>query len=208
MSLSPKQEAFAQAVASGVNQSHAYRLFYNVSPDTLPGTVYTEATCLVNGTGKANPQVSHRIAELRAKAAETHAWTRDRIITQAEKHVNIALGGGFRGVPAANSALELIGRITGLLAEKPTPVLPGIQIVFITEGQENKVVEGHLVAPRVDEVEPAVTDTAASSKAWSFTLEEGTTKPVSLKDTESVTLGETKPVTPDRQKRTQDTSNP
>ena len=60
LKLTAKQETLCQLVAlEGLDQSEAYRQAYDVSLDTLPATVWSEASRLV-----ANPKVAARIAEL------------------------------------------------------------------------------------------------------------------------------------------------
>ena len=148
--LTAKQERFAQLVAAGATQSDAYRQAYDVSPDTHRDTVIEDASHLA-----AHPNVSPRIQELKATyqaaiVAEL-AWDNAKLVKEADRHRELALSGGWRGVGSANGALEIIGRATGLLADKPTPPSTAIQIVFVTESQETvvSVVEGKLVDEKV-----------------------------------------------------------
>ena len=117
MPLTHKQEKFAQLVAAGATQSDAYRQAYNVSPDTLPDTIHENASHLAADTNVL-PRIQQLKAAAQAKVVAKHSWNLDKIVTQAEKHMEIALTGGSKGVPAANGALELIGRATGLLSDK------------------------------------------------------------------------------------------
>jgi phage terminase small subunit len=70
VALTPKQELFAQEVASGKTQADAYRSAFNVKPTTKPETTYKRACELM-----ADGNISGRIAELRAAAAERVTWT-------------------------------------------------------------------------------------------------------------------------------------
>lgn len=72
MALTPKQELFAQHVASGKSQSAAYRAAYDVGEDTKPETIWSEGTRTAS-----DPSVSARIKELRAELAEQCLWTRE-----------------------------------------------------------------------------------------------------------------------------------
>lgn len=72
MSLTPKQEVFAQAVADGNTQADAYRIAFDVKPSTKPETVQANASRLM-----ADSMVSARVAELRSKLAEKAIWTRE-----------------------------------------------------------------------------------------------------------------------------------
>lgn len=70
MALTPKQELFAQEVASGKTQADAYRAAFDVKPTTKPETTYKRACELM-----ADGNISGRVAELRAAAAERVVWT-------------------------------------------------------------------------------------------------------------------------------------
>lgn len=65
MSLTAKQEAFAQAVASGKSQSEAYRIAFNVRATTKPETVNQGASRLM-----ADSNISARVAEMRKPIVE------------------------------------------------------------------------------------------------------------------------------------------
>lgn len=64
MALTPKQEAFAQAVASGKTQAEAYRIAYNAE-NSKPETIHSKASVLM-----ADGKVKARVAELRKAVAE------------------------------------------------------------------------------------------------------------------------------------------
>ena len=147
--LTPFQEAYCQALATipSPTQDQAYRIAFNVGPDTLPATIYESASRL-----SANPKIIARIQQLRQLATATvvakHAWTLDRLVTEAETQLKDAREGGWRGVSAGNGALELIARATGLLQEKPREQVPVITHVTVVlnhgvdaEGRA-RVVEG------------------------------------------------------------------
>jgi phage terminase small subunit len=65
MALTPKQEAFANAVASGKTQADAYRAAFKVGANTKPESVVQSASKLM-----ADPNISSRVAELRKPVAE------------------------------------------------------------------------------------------------------------------------------------------
>ena len=79
MSLTPKQEKFAQEVASGKSQADAYRAAYNCA-NSKPETVQAHASRLM-----ADGTVSARVQELKAQLSEKALWTR-------EDSVNALLG--------------------------------------------------------------------------------------------------------------------
>ena len=73
--LTPKQEAFAQAIADGNNQAEAYRLAYDVGPRTKPETIYKRASELM-----ANGAVAGRVEHLRQALAEISLWSRQQSV--------------------------------------------------------------------------------------------------------------------------------
>lgn len=74
MSLTPKQEAFAQAYIETGNASEAYRRAFNVRPNTKPNSIMVEASKLLS-----TPKIAQRVAELKAEHAERHDMTVDNI---------------------------------------------------------------------------------------------------------------------------------
>lgn len=72
MSLTSQQEAFAQAVASGKNQSEAYRIAYPKSLKWKPDSVWNKASALM-----ADVRVSARVEQLKAELSEKALWTRE-----------------------------------------------------------------------------------------------------------------------------------
>ena len=76
MTLTAKQEAFAQAVSGGMNQSDAYRSAYDASK-TKPDVVSVKASQLM-----ADGKVAVRVAELQAALADKQLWTRIDSVTE------------------------------------------------------------------------------------------------------------------------------
>lgn len=72
--LTAKQEAFAQAIASGMNQSDAYRKAYDASK-TKPDVVHVKASQLM-----ADGRVAVRVAELRKAIESKGLWTREKSV--------------------------------------------------------------------------------------------------------------------------------
>lgn len=73
--LTLKQEAFAHAMADGLNQAEAYRCAYQVSPRTKPETVYKRASELM-----ANGKVAGRVSALRERLADCALWERTQSV--------------------------------------------------------------------------------------------------------------------------------
>ena len=76
--LTPKQEKFAQLVASGVNQSDAYREAYNTSGKA--SGVHVNSAKLV-----ADTKISLRIAELRQPAVKKVGLTVETLLSELEQ---------------------------------------------------------------------------------------------------------------------------
>jgi murein L,D-transpeptidase YcbB/YkuD len=74
MKLTSKQEAFAQAVADGMNQSDAYRSAYDAGKMKAE-TINSKAYELCK-----NGQVSARVTSLKQAIADKGLWTRERSV--------------------------------------------------------------------------------------------------------------------------------
>ena len=74
MGLTAKQEAFSQAVVSGMNQSDAYRSAYDAGKMKAV-TIHVAASQLF-----ADHNVSIRITELKKELSEKSLWTREQSV--------------------------------------------------------------------------------------------------------------------------------
>jgi hypothetical protein len=131
MALTAKQERFAQLVAAGATQSDAYRQVYNPAPDTQQTTIADNAYTLAHHTEIA-PMIQSLKDAAQKAAVGVQAWNLDRMVTEAQKQLEIAREGGWRGVSSGNGALEIIGRVTGLLSDRARePAAPQITRVVV-----------------------------------------------------------------------------
>jgi phage terminase small subunit len=73
--LTPKQERFCCLYVEKSSASEAYRLAYDVSPDTKPESIHRSAAELL-----ANPKVTSRIEAIRAELRERSAITLDHLV--------------------------------------------------------------------------------------------------------------------------------
>jgi hypothetical protein len=71
MTLTAKQEAFAQGIADGLTQADAYRAAYDAESMT-DNTIYARASELMR-----NSKVAERIQELKGALADKVLWTRE-----------------------------------------------------------------------------------------------------------------------------------
>ena len=71
-SLTYQREKFCQAIASGKNQSDAYREAYPTSLNWKPESIWSKSAQLMY-----DAKVMQRIEELRAELAKKELWTRE-----------------------------------------------------------------------------------------------------------------------------------
>ena len=72
VSLTPKQERFAQCIADGMSQADAYRSAFDVRPTTKQESIYVNASKLM-----ADANILQRVAELKADLSAKALWTRE-----------------------------------------------------------------------------------------------------------------------------------
>ncbi len=82
MTLTAKQEAFCQAIASGMNQSDAYRSAYSA------GKMKSESVNVNASKLCADTKVALRIAELKQSLSEKSEWTRLDSVTALRKVID------------------------------------------------------------------------------------------------------------------------
>ena len=105
--LTPKQEAFAQAVAGGRNQSDAYRIAYDAER-MAPATVWNNAYVLAR-----HNEVATRVQQIRDAVTAGTVWSRERLAAELLK--NLEMARQDKKFSAANRALWQIGKLEGLL---------------------------------------------------------------------------------------------
>ena len=106
-----KEEGFAQALASGMSQSDAYRNSYNTKPGTKSDTINQSASRIL-----AKPHVSARVAELRAPIIAKVGITLENHIARLQELSKKAEQAGQYS--AAIKAEESRGKACGLYVEK------------------------------------------------------------------------------------------
>lgn len=111
MALTPKQEAFAQALVTGVSQSEAYRTAFNVGAKTKPETVNQAASRLM-----ADSNISARVAELRKPVVELAQITLRTHLDDLLRLRNMAAK--EKQYSAAISAEVARGKASGVHVEK------------------------------------------------------------------------------------------
>lgn len=109
--LTDKQEAFAVLVASGKNQSEAYRLAYDAEK-MLPASVWTEASLLLS-----NPKVASRLMVLNQ---EKENQRRMMAVSRAERVLQRleTLADSATTESVKVRANELLGKTAGLFTDQ------------------------------------------------------------------------------------------
>lgn len=128
MTLTVKQEAFAQAVASGMSQSDAYRASFKVRPMTKPESVNQSASAMM-----ANVNVSSRVAELRKPVVEAAQIT---LKGHLERLSTLSAAAEASGQMSAAIAAEVArGKASGLYVER-TEITGSVavQATLVVEG--------------------------------------------------------------------------
>lgn len=124
--LTARQEKFCLNIVSGMTQADAYRNSYKVQPDTKNETIQANASRLM-----ADSMVKARVAELRQPIIEKVQLTREWVIEQLIENVVMGkatdpvigkdgehTGDLKQNLPAANKALELLGKELGMFVDK------------------------------------------------------------------------------------------
>ena len=111
MKLTPKQEAFAQAIVTGVNQSDAYRAAYKVRPGTKPESVNQNASRIM-----ADINVASRVAKLRETVAKKSQITLETHLEDLLKLRDMAANGNQYS--AAITAEVARGKASGVHVER------------------------------------------------------------------------------------------
>jgi phage terminase small subunit len=122
VSLTAKQEAFCQAVVSGMTQADAYRAAYNAG-NMKPETVQSKA-CLLMADGK----VRARVDEIRAPVVEKVQYGLEQAMQEAAEAFLVAKGKENGGAMVA--AVNLRAKLNGLLVDRSeirTGPLDGIE---------------------------------------------------------------------------------
>lgn len=107
--MTPKQEKFSQAIADGMTQADAYRYAFNVRSGTKPESIYDSASKVM-----ANPEVTHRVAELKEKLEKKALWSREMSVKALVKAFQLAEQG--QNPQAMTGAIKEINAMHGFNA--------------------------------------------------------------------------------------------
>ena len=139
MSLTAKQEAFAQAIADGMSQADAYRTAFDVKPTTKPETIHKRASELM-----ADGEVAGRVTSLKAALASKALWTREMSVK--------ALVAAYReGKPSDKiSAVKELNAMHGFNAPQKIDVKADVAVSAIDVSKLSTEVLKQIVAAKND----------------------------------------------------------
>lgn len=139
MSLTAKQEAFAQAIADGMSQADAYRTAFDVKPTTKPETIHKRASELM-----ADGDVAGRVASLKAALASKALWTR-------EMSVKALIAAYREGKPSDKiSAVKELNSMHGFNAPQKIDVKADVAVSAIDVSKLSTEVLKQIVAAKND----------------------------------------------------------
>ena len=128
--LTPKQEAFAQAVADGMTQSDAFRRAYDTSNYT-DKSVNEKASQLM-----ADVKIKSRVEGLKAKLEAKALWSREDSVNTLKRIVELALDvDGHAKAGDGVNAVQALNKMHGY--DAPTKVEHsggvGVQVVAVAD---------------------------------------------------------------------------
>lgn len=123
MALTAKQEQFAQGIASGLNQSDAYRAAYSAGK-MKPETVQQTASRLMT-----DRKVSARVTELRAELANKSLWTREQSVAVLKEVVEACDAKHTDKIGAVKVLNEMQGFNAPVKTENKTELVTRIELV-------------------------------------------------------------------------------
>lgn len=139
MSLTAKQEAFAQAIADGMSQADAYRTAFDVKPTTKPETIHKRASELM-----ADGEVAGRVTSLKAALASKALWTR-------EMSVKALIAAYREGKPSDKiSAVKELNSMHGFNAPQKIDVKADVAVSAIDVSKLSTEVLKQIVAAKND----------------------------------------------------------
>ena len=139
MSLTPKQEKFAQAIADGMTQADAYRASFNVRPTTKPETIHVKASGVMRDV-----KVRARVDELRQALTAKALWTR-------EMSVKALIAAYREGKPSDKiSAVKELNSMHGFNAPQKIDVKADVAVSAIDVSKLSTEVLKQIVAAKND----------------------------------------------------------
>jgi len=114
--MSNKRETFCQIlVTQSCNPTEAYRKAFNVSSDRK--ATHTEAASRLMKDSNVVARIEALKLDISDRLASEIVWTKARFIKEAE--ANLIQSRDLNQMNPANTSLQLIGRVTQILEDKP-----------------------------------------------------------------------------------------
>lgn len=110
--MTPKQEAFARKYVETSCASTAYRFAYDTE-DMKDNVIHVKACELLK-----NGKVAVRVGELQAGHQKRHEITVDKLTQMAVAAYDLAMKDDVQTPSAAVSAVQVLGKLHGLIIEK------------------------------------------------------------------------------------------
>ena len=116
MALTTKQELFSKLVAlDGLSISEAYKQSYNCE-NMKQDSIY-QLSCRLSKQVKIRSRIEQLRESVTDRLISDLAWTKERFIKEAE--TNLIQSRESNQMNPANTSLQLIGKVTGILEDKP-----------------------------------------------------------------------------------------
>ena len=116
MALTTKQELFSKLVAlDGLSISEAYKQSYNCENMKID-SIY-QLSCRLSKQVKVTSRINELRDSVTSEMVANVAWTKERFIKEAE--TNLIQSREANQMNPANTSLQLIGKVTGILEDKP-----------------------------------------------------------------------------------------
>ena len=113
---SSKQEKFSRLIAlDGLSISEAYKQSYNCE-NMKQDSIY-QLSCRLSKQVKIRSRIEQLRESVTDKLISDLAWTKERFIKEAES--NLIQSRESNQMNPANTSLQLIGKVTGILEDKP-----------------------------------------------------------------------------------------
>ena len=126
MTLTAKQEAFAQAVCGGMNQSDAYRSAYNAEAMKAE-TIQSKASILMT-----DGKVRARVDELREELANKSLWTREQSVQVLKEVVDASDAKHSDKIASVKVLNEMQGFNAPVKTENKTETVTRIELVAMS----------------------------------------------------------------------------
>ena len=123
--MSNKREAFCRYIVDGCNPTEAYIKSFNVTSERKHTA--TEAASRLMKLATIQQQINTLQVDITDRLNATEAWNRNRIVS--ELAINVELAREHKQMAASNRSLELVAKVTGVLAEDTKQVTGTVSVI-------------------------------------------------------------------------------